>query len=296
MLPTLERLLYKPKHPQVTRVLVLTPTRELAAQICQVTRSLAQYTNIQTVLCAGGFDIKTQEASLRLGPDIVIATPGRLIDHLHNTPSFSLDTIEILILDEADRMLDECFAEQIKEVIKLCSKTRQTMLFSATMTDKVDDLISLSLLKPVKIFINENVDVNSQVKQEFIRIRDDSERTKDAVLSSLITRKFNERVIVFVKTKLDCHRLCLLLNLVDINAAELHGGLTQTQRLDKLNLFKEEQVNVLVATDLAARGLDIANVRTVINYAMPMTFKHYIHRVSHLPKVHFNYFLTYKSL
>lgn len=101
MLPTLERLLYKPKYPQVTRVLILTPTRELAAQICKVTRDLAQYTNIQSCLCAGGFDIKTQEAALRLGPDICIATPGRLIDHLHNTPSFNLETVEILILDEA---------------------------------------------------------------------------------------------------------------------------------------------------------------------------------------------------
>ena len=105
MLPTLERLLYKPKFPQVTRVLVLTPTRELAEQICKVTRLLAQFTSINTCLCAGGFDIKAQEASLRLGPDICVATPGRLIDHLHNTPCFNLETVEILILDEAGLQL-----------------------------------------------------------------------------------------------------------------------------------------------------------------------------------------------
>jgi ATP-dependent RNA helicase DDX27 len=114
MLPTVERLLYKPKFPQVTRVLVLTPTRELAVQICKVTRELTQFTNINTVLCCGGFDIKTQEAALRMGPDICIATPGRLIDHLQNTPCFNLEAVEILILDEADRMLDECFFEQLK--------------------------------------------------------------------------------------------------------------------------------------------------------------------------------------
>jgi ATP-dependent RNA helicase DDX27 len=183
ILPTLERLLYRPKHPQVTRVLVLTPTRELAAQICKVTRDLSQYTNIQSCLCAGGFDIKTQEAALRLGPDICIATPGRLIDHLHNTPCFTLETVEILILDEADRMLDDCFAEQLKEVMKLCSKTRQTMLFSATMTDKVDDLVRMSLVKPIKIFVSQNVDVTPDLKQEFIRIRDNSELHKQAILA-----------------------------------------------------------------------------------------------------------------
>ncbi len=134
----------------------------------------------------GGFDIKAQEASLRMGPDVCIATPGRLIDHLHNTPSFNLDTVEILILDEADRMLDEYFAEQLKEIMRLCARTRQTMLFSATMTDKVEDLIKVSLNKPVKVFINENIDVTPLLKQEFIRLRDDSEMQKQAVLAGRI--------------------------------------------------------------------------------------------------------------
>lgn len=183
MLPALERLLYKPKFPQVTRVLVLTPTRELAVQICKVTRELSQFTNINTCLCAGGFDIKTQEASLRLGPDICIATPGRLIDHLHNTPCFNLETVEILILDEADRMLDECFAEQLKEVMRLCSKTHQTMLFSATMTDTVEDLVKMSLKRPVKIFLNQNVDVTPLLKQEFVRLRDSTDRNREVILA-----------------------------------------------------------------------------------------------------------------
>ena len=279
MLPTVERLLYKPKFPQVTRVLVLTPTRELAAQICKVTRDLTQFTNINTVLCAGGFDIKSQEASLRLGPDVCIATPGRLIDHLHNTPCFNLETVEILILDEADRMLDECFAEQLKEVMRLCSKTHQTMLFSATMTDTVEELVRLSLKRPVRIFLNQNVDVTPLLKQEFVRLRDCSERNRETILAALVQRKFNDKCIVFVRTKSDCHKICLLLNLLDIKAGELHGSLSQTQRLEKLNEFKEDKINVLVATDLASRGLDIANVKTVINFSMPMTFKHYIHRV-----------------
>lgn len=120
---------------------------------------------------------------MRLGPDICIATPGRLIDHLHNTPCFNLETVEILILDEADRMLDECFAEQLKEVMRLCSKTRQTMLFSATMTDKVEDLVKMSLKRPVKIFINANDDVTPRLKQEFVRLRDNSDKNREVILS-----------------------------------------------------------------------------------------------------------------
>lgn len=197
MIPTVERLLYKPKIPQRTRVLALTPTRELAVQICKVTRELAQFTQLNVCLCAGGFDLKTQEAALRLAPDIVIATPGRLIDHLHNTPCFNLDTVEVLILDEADRMLDEHFAEQLKEVMRLCSPIHQTMLFSATMTDKVEDLVRLSLKRPVKIFINENVDVTPQLKQEFVRLRDTSEANKEAILAGkreLFISKFIQNI------------------------------------------------------------------------------------------------------
>ncbi|KAF3690356.1 putative ATP-dependent RNA helicase DDX27 [Channa argus] len=279
MLPVLERLIYKPRTSQVTRVLVLVPTRELGIQVHSVARQLAQFTSITTCLAVGGLDLKSQEAALRAGPDVLIATPGRLIDHLHNTPGFELAHIEILILDEADRMLDEYFEEQMKEIIRLCSYNRQTMLFSATMTDEVKDLAAVSLKQPVRIFVNSNTDVAPFLRQEFVRIRPNREGDREAVVAALLTRTFQDHVMVFTQTRKQAHRLHILLGLMGLNVGELHGELSQTQRLENLRRFKDEQIDILVATDVAARGLDIDGVKTVINFTMPSTIKHYVHRV-----------------
>uniref|UniRef100_A0A0R3RFY3 ATP-dependent RNA helicase DDX27 n=1 Tax=Elaeophora elaphi TaxID=1147741 RepID=A0A0R3RFY3_9BILA len=227
----------------------------------------------------GGLDLKTQEAALRQRPDIVIATPGRLIDHLHNAPNFSLADVEILVLDEADRMLDEAFADQMKEIIHLCAQNRQTLLFSATMTDQVEELAAVSLKNPVKLFITGNTETALNLRQEFVRIRESHEIDRECIVAGLITRNFPDHTIIFVKTKKTCRRLHVILGLLGVKVGQLHSGLTQKQRVEALFLFKKAELDVLVSTDLAARGLDVEGVKTVINMDMPTTLKQYVHRV-----------------
>ncbi|KAJ1361078.1 hypothetical protein KIN20_020255 [Parelaphostrongylus tenuis] len=253
-------------------VLVSLSSRRLCSQI--------QYRfHTQRWSRSGGLDLKTQEAALRSGPDVVIATPGRLIDHLHNSPSFSLNNIEVLVLDEADRMLEEAFKDQMNELIRLCAKNRQTLLFSATMTDQIDELAAMSLKKPVKIFINENTDTALKLRQEFIRIRAGRETDREAIVSGLVTRTFQENTIIFVRMKKDCQRMHILLGLLGLKAGQMHSSLSQAQRIEALSKFKRREIDVLVSTDLASRGLDIEGVQTVINMHMPRTIKQYIHRV-----------------
>ena len=280
LLPILERLLFKSKEHASIRVLILSPTRELAIQTHTVGLQLCHFsTSIRLSLVAGGMDLRAQERAVRTRPDILVATPGRLIDLLHNTPSFDLSSLEVLVLDEADRMLEEHFELELKEILRLCPKHRQTLLFSATMTDQVEKLATLSLRKPVRMFVDKNTDVASNLKQEFVRIRPEHEEDREAILFALCKRTFTIRCLVFLPTKQLAHKLHICFSLLGLKAAELHGNLTQAQRVESLDNFKRGDVDYLLATDLAARGLDIEGVRTVINYSMPATLQHYIHRV-----------------
>ena len=313
LLPMLEKILQRSRpfsngknsnsaSSSVTRALVITPTRELAAQCLGMLQSLSNFCpNIRSCLIVGGNrNIPSQATELRTRPDIVICTPGRMLDHLTNSAGVDLDDLEFLVLDEADRLLDLGFQEEILEIVKSCPEQRQTLLFSATMTTKVDDLVKLSLKRPIRAKISNKdnspkntsnkkghnthnsseVEVALRLEQEFIRIRSSNEDNREAILLSLLTRTFQKlRTIVFFDTKSLAHRLRIICGLCGLHCAELHGNLTQTQRLEALEEFRQGEVNVLLATDLAARGLDIQGVQTVINFDMPNKVETYVHRI-----------------
>jgi ATP-dependent RNA helicase DDX27 len=231
MIPMLERLLYreKSKKAAATRCVVLVPTRELGVQCFDVGSKLATHTDVRLALIVGGLSLKSQEASLRSKPDIVIATPGRLIDHIRNSLSFNLDAVDVLVLDEADRMLEDGFADELSEIIKSCPTSRQTMLFSATMTDSVDSLVKMSLNKPVKLFVDPKRTMASGLVQEFVRVRAGKESDRSALLVSLCKRTFKHNVIIFLRSKKLAHQMRIVFGLLGMKCEELHGDLTQEQ-------------------------------------------------------------------
>ncbi|KAI8978144.1 P-loop containing nucleoside triphosphate hydrolase protein [Pilobolus umbonatus] len=279
IVPILERLLYRPRQTPTTRVLILCPTRELAAQVHSVAVKLANYTDISFCLAVGGLNLKGQEKELKLKPDVVVATPGRLIDHIRNSSGFHLENCEILVMDEADRMLEDGFTDELDEIVKSCPRSRQTMLFSATMTDNVDQLIRMSLQNPVRLFVDSGNQAAHRLTQEFVRIRQNREGDRPAILLALCRKSFKNKVIIFFRSKAAAHQMKILFGLMGLNSAELHGNLTQEQRLESLEKFRDGEVDYLLATDLAARGLDIKGIETVINYNMPTQFPQYLHRV-----------------
>ncbi|KAG0352069.1 P-loop containing nucleoside triphosphate hydrolase protein [Gamsiella multidivaricata] len=279
VVPVLERLLYRSRQTATSRVLILCPTRELAIQCHSVAQKLASFTDITFGLCVGGLSRSAQEIQLRTRPDVLIATPGRLIDHILNSRSFTLDHIDILIMDEADRMLEDGFSAELTEIVKACPQNRQTMLFSATMTDNVDELIRMSLNRPVRLQIDASNATAARLIQEFVRIRHHREEDRPAVLLALCSRTFKRRVIIFFRSKAAAHQMKMIFGLMGLRAAELHGNLTQEQRLASLEEFRDERVDFLLATDLASRGLDIKGIDTVINFNMPQNYSIYQHRV-----------------
>lgn len=190
--------------------------------------TLMQLTCIQTIY-SGGLSVKSQEVSLRSRPDILIATPGRLIDHIRNSPSFSLEALDILVLDEADRMLSDGFADELTEIIKACPLSRQTMLFSATMTDSVDELIKMSLNKPVRLFVDPKRSTARGLVQEFVRVRAGKEAERPALLVALCKRTFKERAIIFFRSKKLAHQLRVVFTLLGLKCDEMHGDLSQEQ-------------------------------------------------------------------
>jgi ATP-dependent RNA helicase DDX27 len=183
------------------------------------------------MIILGGLSVKSQEVALRSRPDVVIATPGRLIDHIHNSPSFTLDTLDILVLDEADRMLSDGFADELAEIVKSCPTSRQTMLFSATMTDSVDELVKMSLNKPVRLFVDPKRSTARGLIQEFVRVRAGKEDERSALLVALCKRTFKTNVIIFLRSKKLAHQMRIVFSLLGMKCDELHGDLSQEQVL-----------------------------------------------------------------
>nr|POE86613.1 atp-dependent rna helicase drs1 [Quercus suber] len=279
MIPILERLLYRPRRVATTRVAILMPTRELALQCLAVAKKLASFTDITFGRAIGGLNSKEQERELKLRPDIVIATPGRFIDFMRNSNSFQVDKIEILVLDEADRMLEDGFADELNEILDTIPKSRQTMLFSATMTSRIDNLIRVGLQRPVRLMVDAQKASASGLTQEFVRLRPGRENKRLGYLLYLCSNIHTSRVVIFFRQKKEAHRVRVIFALHGLKAAELHGSMSQEQRIHAVEAFRSGRAAFLLATDLASRGLDIKGIDTVINYEAPQTHEIYLHRV-----------------
>lgn len=229
LIPILERLLYRPKKVPTTRVAILMPTRELAVQCYNVATKIASFTDITFAQMVGGFSMREQEAVLKTRPDVVIATPGRFIDHMTNSASFQVEHLEILVLDEADRMLEEGFESQLNEILTTIPKSRQTMLFSATMTSSVDKLVRVGMDKPVRLMVDAKKQTVKGLTQEFIRLRLGKEDRRLAYLMYLCDKIYTERVIIFFRQKKEAHRVRVVFALCGKKASELHGNMSQEQ-------------------------------------------------------------------
>ena len=229
IVPILERLLYRPRKIPTSRVAILLPTRELAVQCFSVARKLASFTDITFCQMVGGFSLREQENVLKTRPDVIIATPGRFIDHMRNSASFTVDTLEILVLDEADRMLEDGFADELNEILATIPKSRQTMLFSATMTEKVDKLIRIGLNRPVRLIVDAKKQTVGTLVQEFIRLRPGQEDKRLGYLLYLCENVYTDKVIIFFRQRKEAHRIRIIFGLCGIKATELHGSMSQEQ-------------------------------------------------------------------
>jgi ATP-dependent RNA helicase RhlE len=276
-LPIIQRLCAKERAPGVRaiKVLILTPTRELAAQVEQSVIDCARYLPIRTTAIYGGVSIRPQIAALRKGVDIVVATPGRLLDHVSQR-TIDLSRIEVLVLDEADRMLDMGFIRDIRKIIALLPKVRQNLLFSATFNRETTELAGRLLQTPAKIEVSGTHRTADTVLQ---RIYPVDRARKRELLSFLIGSENWRQVLVFTRTKHAANRLATQLEKDGLNASAIHGNKSQGARTRALREFKNGQIRVLVATDIAARGLDIDQLPHVVNFEMPQVAEDYVHRV-----------------
>ena len=261
------------RHP--IRALILTPTRELAAQVEESVRVYGKYLALRSSVVFGGVDIDPQIKVLRGGVEILVATPGRLLDHVHQK-TVNLSRVEILVLDEADRMLDMGFMPDIKRILALLPQQRQNLLFSATFSDEIKRLAGQILRAPVSIEVARRNAPTDLVTHQMYEVE---AARKRVLLTHLIKSRDMRQVLVFVRMKRDASRLTRELVRDGVAATAIHSDRTQGERMQALEGFKQGTVNVLVATDIAARGLDIELLPYVINYELPYVAQDYIHRI-----------------
>jgi ATP-dependent RNA helicase RhlE len=274
-LPMLQRLQYGTVNRRRIRALVLVPTRELAAQVADSVRCYGQNLPFRAAVIYGGVSINTQIAKLRKGVDIVIATPGRLLDHLAQG-TIDLSAVECLVLDEADRMLDMGFIRDIRKIMKVLPTERQNLLFSATFSKEICRLAADLLDSPLEISVAKNGKPAEGIDQVVYPV--DRQRKRE-LLSHLIGTENWRQVLVFTRTKHGANRLATQLESDGLKSAAIHGNKSQGARTRALRDFKTGQVRVLVATDVAARGLDIERLPHVVNYELPHVPEDYVHRI-----------------
>ena len=279
-LPIIQRLLAHAntsaspaRHP--VRALILTPTRELADQVAENVKAYSRFTPLRSTVVFGGVDMAPQTSSLRSGVEIVVATPGRLLDHIQQK-TINLSQTQILVMDEADRMLDMGFLPDLQRIINLLPKQRQNLMFSATFSPEIKKLAASFLNEPQTIEVARSNATSDNVTQILYKVAEDEKR--DAV-SFIIRERGLKQVIVFSNTKIGASRLAVHLVKQGVKASAIHGDKSQSERMLALEDFKRGEVEVLVATDVAARGLDISEMPCVINYDLPYNAEDYVHRI-----------------
>lgn len=272
VLPIINRLKTMPSQKAV---LIMAPTRELALQIDEQFKLFAQNLKLYSALCVGGTNMQRQIRDLRRRPHVIIGTPGRLKD-LMKQRVLKLEFVDTLVLDEADRMLDMGFLPEIKEIIANIPKERQTLCFSATITPQIKGLLDTMLIDPVTVSVRTR-ETSEHIEQDVIRTSSKDEKIK--VLNELLSKDDFEKVLVFGETKYGVQKLADMLTKAGLPAEAIHGNKSQPQRQRALKNFRDGKVGILVATDVAARGLDIPNVSHVINFDTPNNYEDYIHRI-----------------
>jgi ATP-dependent RNA helicase RhlE len=276
-LPILHRLLAdkRPAKPRSCRVLVLSPTRELASQIVESFRSYGRNAGLRTALIFGGVPKGRQAKAMAGGVDVLVATPGRLLDHMHDR-AVELGSVEVLVLDEADHMLDLGFIVPIRKIVSTIPTARQTLFFSATMPKEISALAGAMLKDPVHVAVTPVATTAERVEQKVIFVETARKRQ---VLADILKRGDMGRTLVFTRTKHGADRVTQHLEAIGVPAAAIHGNKSQPQRERALAQFKEGRVKVLVATDIAARGIDVDGVTHVVNFDLPNVPEAYVHRI-----------------